>query len=124
MTEDELSNISGLIYFPSILASRLNPPIIFGSFFLERWLPGLHGKRRALAWLATTVLTLTVFIATLIWAFGIGGCFENCTGKKDDEIGSIVAGIANWIYVLVLFFVCIRKHKNKASQATCSTCNG
>lgn len=42
MTEDELSNISGLIYLPSILAFIY---IIFGSFFLERWLPGLHGVR-------------------------------------------------------------------------------
>ncbi len=63
MTEDELSNISGLIYLPSILAFIY---IIFGSFFLEIWLPGLHGKRRALAWFATTVLTLTVFMRSAL----------------------------------------------------------
>jgi hypothetical protein len=64
-----------------------------------------------LAWLATALLTFIVFIATLILTFTIGGCFENCSGKKDDEVGVIVGGIANWVYILLLFFTCAGKYK-------------
>ena len=108
MTEDTLSTIATWIYMPSILACLF---IICGSFSLKIWLPTLHGKKRVLAWLATTLLTLVVFIATLILTFSMGGCFENCTGIKDDEIGAIVGGMANWVYVLVLSFICTGKFK-------------
>ncbi len=108
MTEDALLNIAEWIYMPSVLVFLF---IIFAAFFLEIWLPSLYGAKRALAWFAITVLTLTVFIATLIWSFSMGGCFENCSGKKDDEIGLIVAGTANWIYILFLFFICADIHK-------------
>lgn len=108
MTENTLSTIATWIYIPSILACLF---IIFGSFSLEVWLPALRGKKRVLAWFATILLTLVVFIATLILTFSMGGCFENCTGKKDDEIGTIVGGMANWTYVLVLFFICTGKYK-------------
>lgn len=113
MTEDTLSTIATWIYIPSIWAFLF---IIFGSFFLKIWLPSLHGKKRVLAWFTTTLLTLIVFIVTLILTFSMGGCFENCTGRKDDEISTIAGGIVNWVYVLLLFFRCTRKNKKMYNE--------
>ena len=106
MSEEQLSNLAGWIYTPSIL---LFVGIIVFAFLWDYWLPTLSGAKRFFAWIVTTAITMGVFAATLLLAFHLGGCFESCTGKTDDEVGLLKAGIVNWFYIFIVLAMCIRR---------------
>jgi len=111
MNEELLSIIAIYLYMSSILS------MIGVILFTPRLLSNVSTEGKIFGWFLALFFTVVVFLITLMLGFSIGGCYENCTGQSDDEIGVIVSGIINWCYAIAVFLTCKLYNKKRQSDA-------
>lgn len=99
MTESEISRLALIFFVPSILAVFVATVFSFTALKFKKLLYR-YGSRGLVS-----LLSLSLVAFGLLVGFGIGGCFESCSGKIDDEVGLMFSSNILLAYSFVLVLV-------------------